>query len=59
MKCMQGFDIKKKDEKDPNARLDPFVKFRLGRWSLIYAIRYAYSVCYVMLCMCVGFVSQV
>ena len=30
MKCMQGFEIRKKDEKDPNARMDPFIKFRLG-----------------------------
>mmetsp|Transcript_16218 Transcript_16218/g.22145 ORF Transcript_16218/g.22145 Transcript_16218/m.22145 type:complete len:1209 (-) Transcript_16218:67-3693(-) len=30
IKCIEGFEIKKKDEKDPNARIDPFLKFRLG-----------------------------
>ena len=30
MKCIEGYEIRKKDEKDVNARLDPFIKFRLG-----------------------------
>lgn len=56
MKCIQGFDIKKKDEKDPNARLDPFVKFRLGQHTApvsLAFIGYAHSTV-VHLCMFVN-----
>lgn len=30
MKCVEGFEMRKRDEKDPNARIDPFIRFRLG-----------------------------
>ncbi len=43
MKCIQGFEIKKKDEKDSNARMDPFIKFRLG--SVLAVWVYVCTVC--------------
>jgi len=30
IRCIEGYDIRRKDDKDPNARIDPFIKFRLG-----------------------------
>jgi len=30
IRCMEGHDIRRKDDKEKNSRIDPFIKFRLG-----------------------------